>query len=311
MPDVSGHVLNAEQPAGRASIVVNPRDYWDETNQRPKSGYFNITVTALTWTGTGTGSYGSERVDITIGHPIANTAHNTLHEHNVAFSAAGIGSVTHVFNTAWNYGVPGPSARVNADGTVALIDAEISLEEGVDTEVTTLAPALGYTLNFIEYNPHIDLSTAFNMGSEMNMPLSVNEDKRTAEGVVKAPVVSDTKACVLQFSSLTVSSYKDNILRDESSVSLQITTAPSGGTFPSVMAMHGVSNAATSSLPYRDGYTLVIAKNDNKYDANATVYSINEDTCVAVAGVTMRQSGGDDSCTATLNYYIAEDPTAL
>jgi hypothetical protein len=302
MATVTTGTISAKNPSGRATVSIDPRDYWNEAFSRPKSGYFKVNVTAVTWDATG-GS--TEKVKLELGLPNHQDAHATQYEYDKTVSDETVGTINQDFNVAWNYGTAGSSARVNGDESVSLLDLNVELKEWEDTAVTSLVATVTYTLTFTEYDPYSVLSESFTM-TAVAMPLAVQPTSRQYAGHVLAPNTG-SEVLLLQFRSLDVD-YAPGMSSGPENAAAFFVKIPPGYT----MIKHGVSQEVSAEKVYRDTCTLVVAINDGKYDESSKLISADATPQVLVAAaVLVLPPWSPDSASATLNYDIAEDPASI
>src|SRR5581483_228586 len=113
MSTIASTTINSDNPSARVCVTANVKDYWDSTNKRYKSGIVKTSITAISISGT---VGGGEKVDIDVWPPNYDLTSDSKAHCSPAATGAVAGFSTFVQVTAINYGLPGPSARVEADG---------------------------------------------------------------------------------------------------------------------------------------------------------------------------------------------------
>src|SRR2546430_16388386 len=99
--------VNKNGPKVVIPITAKLRDYWDSTGKRYKSGFVNVAVENVTWTGT---EEADEKAKITVRPAIYDTGCNEKAEYSPLTTSGAWGGSTFNHVTSINYGQPGPSA---------------------------------------------------------------------------------------------------------------------------------------------------------------------------------------------------------
>ncbi len=149
--------LNKDRPSCRLAISVPTKDYWDDTNKRYKSGVVQAIISSVAFSGTFTSG---EKLALSIAPPnYRPNCHGRADDLNHAVDA-GSWTTGYLLNTAVNYGLLGPSAAPQPDGSNDLIYVDVSLigdDSGqITSDVTILVT---YTVGFTEISPYSTLST--------------------------------------------------------------------------------------------------------------------------------------------------------
>jgi hypothetical protein len=261
MSTVLTPVLDKDTPTCRLAIAVPTIDFWDATNKRYKSGFVHVAVASVAFAGTLTSG---EKLALSIAPPnYRPNANGRVDDLNRSVTA-GTWSGGYDLTTAVNYGLVGPSAAQQPDGSNDLVYVDVALLGGDDGAIASSATAtVTYTTTFIEIDPYADLD-----GDRIDAELFVNRtDGQPAWGMAAVSVGSGLLGAV----ALQLTALESTVLAPPFATPaiFQAGIVPQEGP-PAMRYAWPLPATASRVLPLADRYTWVFAANDGKVDANAT-----------------------------------------
>ncbi len=299
MSVLTGPALTVDAPFARLSVPGDIRDFYDSTtHDRYKSGYVASVLSQLALTGTfGAG----DTLSVLVKPPNYNPGcgHTELKYYPTATGNVFTG-LSYTVNTACNYGLPGPSARLEGDQTISYVDVELTLTPASDASTSSLVPALTYTNTITSIDPYTAIG-----GSAISGALALYPDTPESWLTVTYPVTA-LVAVAVQLASLTATVQQGVPAGSDAPLFVATNVPQSGGqSICNVKMPLGASVARVKT--FYDLYTYVFAINNSKVDANgAPVVRPSPGTVewnLINAGLTKSQFSGD-TASATLASKI-------
>lgn len=256
---VTSPTLDVDYPIARLAAVANQSMFWDKTEKRYKSGILVTTISDINWTGT---EVADEVATVTVQPPNYNPAcHNKSYYQPDVNNDTWNDGMSIVLVTAINYGWPGPSARMEQDGTITLNEALIELPPGTESSVVA---TMTYNNVFTEYSPYSTLSG----GSSKSATMSIAAESEDAWGMISEDESAGSEgAVIIQLTSL-VTSVLEGFPPGGTPPSFELQNSPqlTGGTLASVEFV--LPNTVGRTNVFENNYTYLFALNDGKVDAN-------------------------------------------
>jgi hypothetical protein len=306
--------------------------FWDNTNKRYLSGVVKSTVTGATAISAAAHAGGALTAGETLAARVAPPNFNAINDYEYKNAGIDLGSVTAI-NPAYtnicavNYGIPGPSAQINEDGTIVytVVDLELASNDFTDivtsADVTVTGDVTATTGT--NYDPYAD-----NGGIAYAMPLAVGPLASKyfyvggaalgPWGMIAAAIAGNYTAFVVQIQSI-VTQYIPGPSGRLYTPMLHIKNPAQPGGQPLAnwelpMPTHRKSTNTISELdPNSRGYTYVFAANagsGNTIDANAVqIASLdvgvvgNSAYNLCNVGIVL-PPGADGTAAATVNYKV-------
>lgn len=255
------------QTKRRLAVVIDPKDasYYDYANDRPKSGFFEVTINSLT-------AINPPSVSEVMKARLKFPNHDPKHNGPIADKTAVIGlylSWGDVFRVAYNYGIPGPNAQVLPSGLIDLVGLDVELAQFTNAGASGLTLALDSTVTFTEVDP----TTAITGLTAATLEVSAYEDYGRDLDIFQAPTLAGYKALVVQLSSISLAAQPG--CGCGASVGANVVVSAPG--LGDALYQGAIANGQqTVQLP-RD-YTRVFAINDSKLDQAAGLHSVSSGT---------------------------------
>lgn len=240
-----------------------------------KSGLVFATVSNITWTGSpATG----ETLNISIQPARYNTQCNSQALYTPLVSAGAWGGSTYKNVTAINYGLPGPSAILEPDGTITYLTIDLSLASNAFTDI---ASSISVTVTGdLDFTP---VPTTSPVGGTTYTPqIGIGPEAALAGGLpswgmATQDLISGYLGVAVQLQSLLTRMDAGGLPRLQPTV-FQLSNPKSemGQTIANVRFPIGQGAARqidfmnTAGPPITGGYTYLFAINDGMVDANAT-----------------------------------------
>jgi hypothetical protein len=264
LPTVASITLNRTRPKARIAIPIDPMDYWDDTNKRFKSGCLKIQVTAVTDSISGRG--GSEKPTLVVRPPNYNPAcHDEYRRTDGTIALA----ADYFHYLAVNYGVPGPSAVMGADGIGEALCVEVELEPDTTGSGTF---SVTYTATFTEVSPYAALSSPNCSGTAS---LTLVEGQESAWSMITmSPTGEDVTDGYVAIQLSTLSSTVRPGALPDNPPSIEVASAGAGDP----LFQSPLSLSDTFSRSFSRFYTRVFAINASKVDANGTTVQVPVDS---------------------------------
>ncbi len=253
---ISG-TLNAANPKARLAIIANAADlYWDDTNKRWNSGIAKSVFTSLTWTGT---KASGEVLKVTVQPANYQPMCNVRYVDTPLVTAASMSSGWEHL-TAFNYGVPDPSAQVENDGSITLgyVDVELPPNSASSIQVTFV-----HTPDVLAaVDPYSDLGQ-----TPDTIYVAVGSDANCASwGQINGnPSDTDSGYGAVQLKTLTTTFVGDG---PAPTFVIGNVPQPYGNKIANVAIP--LINATSRPFTFKDNYTWCFAINSGKIDANAS-----------------------------------------
>lgn len=298
MSTLVSQTIDKKSRRARLAIPIDPRDYWDETNKRFKSGIFNLSVTAISWTGT---KEAGEILKLKVAPAVFDPACNDKWE--AAPLVTGTQSIALSHNVSLNYGLVGPSSIIGDDGIAStlVLEAELPFET-----LSSIVITLTYTLTFTLRDPYSALS-----GTSKTCNLVLNYESDQVWGMVSTVQVDGYNGDI----AIQISSIVSSIFQGENQA-----VAPVDFHFLNEPLQNGV-RLANYQLPLpqleshtkviKDWGTYVFAVNNGKIDANAMKIKETDRTVYDLInfGLSKDPLMSGDKAVVDLNYILADNTT--
>jgi hypothetical protein len=303
---VVSQTIDKNNPEARLAVQVEARDasVCDSTNRRFRCGVWKVQITALT------ASAGVQAGD-TLRATIQPANYDPLCNDQVIQETIGAGGGTTValgaeydHVVAINYGLPGPSAVMEKDGTItlAVIDLEL-MTTNLELASSIIATATA-TVTFTEVPAYGGMSSP--TARTASLAVSPQNEANWAMLSVDQPGSPSTYFgyAAIQLSSLTSSLTPDS-MPSATPTALTITTVPQMYGQLMTVCSYPLPKSQGRSKTFADFFTRVFAINKGKIDGNATgVYQAGRATPIfnlMNCGLT-KDASSTDLAVAGLSY---------
>jgi hypothetical protein len=199
-------------------------DFWDDTNKRWKSGVVVSTLNSgttndISWAAhSGGAAVATETLAAVIAPPNFNGANDSDYRNSgLDVNAVAVMNPSYKNACAVNYGRPGPSAEVQADGTIVYTAVDLTLSSNALTDIrsdldVTVAGTLTATTG-TNYDPYAD------NGGTISKSMTIAAGPLASKyfysdgtalgdvGLIAAPIAANFTALVLQIQSIVTQYY--------------------------------------------------------------------------------------------------------
>lgn len=296
---VTSPTLDIDNTTAKLAAVANLSDYWDQTEKRYRSGIIVTTISDINWTGT---EDAAEEMDVVVQPPNYHPGcHNRSHYEPAMNSNTWNDGMAIVFVTALNYGMPGPSARMEGDETITLVEATLEMPAGTESSV---AATMTFNNVFTEFSPYASLTS----GTAKTATLTMEPEEDQVWGMISHDVSSGSEGCVIVQLTSLVTSVLEGFPPGDVMPMFSLNNTPQTGGQSIAGVNHYLPNSAGRTRAYRDMYTYIFGLNDGKIDANGTplkmpglsanIYSLCNFGFQKVSGLNTAEVSG------TLSYLV-------
>lgn len=291
--------INATNPFCRLSICCDVRDFWDATNFRYKSGYNTVTISDISIAAAAGGSeVAGERISVEVKPPNLSQVANSRQLYDQEVDDDAWFGADYILKTAFNYGRPGPSARLEGDNSVSLVDVDIQLQSNA---LSAVVVTVTYTLSTSLKDPYGDLG-----GTSKSRILRVYPDNEAAWGLIGVDA-QDAAAIGIQLQTLATT-VQQGVPLGVSPPMLSIQNVPQYGGQQLCDLAFPLGESATRSKTFSDMYTWIWAVNGSRVDCNGTNIELPNDgkTLFNLLNVGLTKNAGlsRDAASALLTYKV-------
>lgn len=253
MSAITTRSLGKKDRYDRQSVRIDGIDYVG------KAGILEITLTSLVSVGTGGG-------EPLLQVPNFNPANDDV-IYNTSIVAAATVTLTNKIYVSVNSGVPGPSARVNQDGTWDLLDLTYTLDE--ENTFTGLTLALNYSVAFTDLTPSTTNPTMGNASLTLNIGDGQTHD--TAEiGVLNGTISTSSGYIKAWINQITSTIVNDGTIIPSATFTVNMPGGGCGCCGSSQALISHPLAPVTGTKIYSQGM-VIFAVNVGKIDGNGTV----------------------------------------